>query len=166
MFSLMYDWKWTSALLRLKNGGNKNNQKVPTEILAEISFSCLLNTGIIAPCVSWVRIPPNRVCRSGAAQWDKALTSCKRGHPSHVSLPFQHPIAPWQMQKSWHRGCCFPLQALLHHSDTCSSMIPAPVPRESKLMASTQSMFVAHTGNHGVDHGGISSDKQFLLQRY
>lgn len=33
-------------------------------------------------------------------------------------------------------------------------------------MASAQPMFVAHINNHGVDHEGISSDQQLLLQRH
>lgn len=160
----MYDWKWTSALLCSKMEEIKfKKQGVPTEILAEIFFSCLLNTGIIVPWMPWTQIPPNRGCRAGA-QYDKALISSKCGPPGHVSLPFQHHIAPWQMRRSRHRGCCFHLWALLHHSDTCSSVIPAHAPEESRLMVSTQPMFVAHIGNH-VNQGGISSDKQLLLQR-
>lgn len=77
----MYDWKWTSTLLCLKNGGNKNNQEVPTEISAKIFFSCLLSTGIIASCTPQVQVPPNKGCRAGAAQCDKALISSKLGHP-------------------------------------------------------------------------------------
>ena len=31
-------------------------------------------------------------------------------------------------------------------------------------MVSTQPVFVAHVDNHGVDRGGILSDRQLLLQ--
>lgn len=142
---------------------NFKKQGVPTEILAEIFFSCLLNTGIIVPWMPWTQIPPNRGCRAGAAQCDKALISSKCG-PWPCVPAISTPHRSLTNAEVMAQSCCFRLWALLHHSDTCSSVIPAHAPGESSLTVSTQPMFVAHIGKH-VGHGGIWSNKQLLLQR-
>lgn len=43
--------------------------------------------------------------------------------------------------------------------------MPTHAPGGSKLMVSTQPVFVAHTDNHGVDQGRILSDQQLLFKR-
>jgi len=43
--------------------------------------------------------------------------------------------------------------------------MPPHAPGESKLTVSTQLALVAHIDNHGVDHRGISSEQQLLVQR-
>lgn len=122
-------------------------------------FSCLLNTGIITPCMPWAQRSPNRAgCRAGAAQCDKALHSSKCGHPGYVSLPFQHPIAPWWMQK----GLLFSSlststsQRHLQHCD------PISCPQGKQ----TNDFHTAHVcslhSQSWCSHGGISSHKQLF----
>lgn len=164
---LMNNWKWTFALLCseteeiIKKKKPRKFQMKSWQVFA----SCPLNTGIIAPYIPQAQTPPKQGCRAGAAQCDEALTSIKHVHLTTGPLPFQHPRCSLPNTEITAQGLSF----LSPSSSTSQQLLQLcdanSCPGGSKLMVSTQPMFVAHVDNHGVDHGGILSDHQLLLQR-